>query len=102
MAEQKPEDLIGKKFGRYVIASLLGHGGMSAVYLAEDPMIGRKVALKVLLRSCDAEFMQRFYQEIRITARLKHPNIVALHDAGEQDGFPYMAIEYVEGRVLTN
>ncbi|MGD0091065.1 MAG: serine/threonine-protein kinase [Planctomycetota bacterium] len=101
MDEQKPEDLVGKKFGRYTITALLGKGGMSAVYLAEDSMIGRKVALKVLdAAHASDEFVQRFYQEVRLTARLKHPNIVALHDAGEQNGLHYMALEYVEGRAL--
>jgi len=103
MGEQNVGDLIGKKLGRYVLTKKLGQGGMGACYLAEDPLFGRKVALKVLPASLRQQYPgihQRFYQEVKLTALFKHPNIVALYDLGEQDGMIYVAIEYVEGRAL--
>jgi serine/threonine protein kinase len=98
----EPEVVIGAKFGRYVIKSMLGEGGMSAVYLAADPLAGREVALKVVPRRYVSEelYSRRFYQEARLTAQFRHPNITALYDVGEQDGLPYMATEYVEGTDL--
>jgi TolB-like protein/tetratricopeptide (TPR) repeat protein len=87
--------------GRYAIAHELGHGGMATVYLATDAKHDRQVAVKVLdpevARGVGSE---RFLQEIRIAARLAHPNILPLHDSGESDGFVYYVMPYVEGDSL--
>ncbi|MBI4612455.1 MAG: serine/threonine protein kinase [Planctomycetes bacterium] len=88
-------------FGRYRIAGELGQGGMGKVYLAEDPQLGRRVALKVVLAgTAGSEARQRFLREARATARLEHPHIVRIHDIGEEQGQPYFTMEYVEGKSL--
>jgi serine/threonine-protein kinase len=95
--DEQPQK-VPKEFGKYKVLSKLGQGGMSAVYLAEDSILGRKVALKVLPPSiADESFVKRFYYEARMTAKLNHPNIVTLHDVGEEKGVLYVAMEYVEG-----
>ena len=95
-----------KKIGRYIIDSLLGEGAMGSVFRAEDPFIKRTVAIKTVklerTRSKDdnKEFYERFIREAQISGRLNHPNIVSIFDVGEQDGMPYIAMEYVEGETL--
>ncbi len=76
---------------------MLGEGGQGRVYLARDPHLGRQVAIKVI--AIDSGF-EDLLDEARIVARLRHPNIVTLFDAGEQDGEPYLVFEYVEGVTL--
>ncbi|HEV8264884.1 MAG TPA: protein kinase, partial [Gemmatimonadales bacterium] len=87
--------------GRYRLERELGHGGMAVVFLAEDLKHGRKVALKVLrpelAQSLGAD---RFLREIRISARLNHPNILTLIDSGSAAGFMYYVLPYVEGESL--
>jgi tetratricopeptide (TPR) repeat protein len=88
----------GMVFGRYRIVHRIGSGGMGTVYTAFDPTLDRKVALKVLhekVASADTE--QRLMREAQAMARLNHPNVVTVHDAGMEDGRPYVAMEYVEG-----
>jgi len=88
----------GMEFGRYRIAHRIGSGGMGTVYAAFDPTLDRTVALKVLhdkVEDVDAE--QRLLREAQAMARLNHPNVVAVHDAGMKDGRPYVAMEFVEG-----
>jgi serine/threonine protein kinase len=88
----------GMEFGRYKIVHRIGSGGMGTVYLAFDPTLDRKVALKVLhekVASVDTE--QRLLREAQAMARLNHPNVVTVHDAGMEEGRPYVAMEYVEG-----
>jgi tetratricopeptide (TPR) repeat protein/tRNA A-37 threonylcarbamoyl transferase component Bud32 len=86
---------------RYAIDGVLGRGGMATVYLAEDLKHGRKVAIKVLRADLAAMLgAERFLQEIRLTANLQHPNIVALYDSGEADGLLYYVMPYVEGESL--
>src|ERR1700759_3847867 len=70
----------------------LGRGAMSAVWLAEDEELGRRVAVKMLAPSADR---QRFEREARAAAALSHPNICGLYDYGEADGRPYMVLEYL-------
>jgi len=84
--------------GRYEIMSELGRGGMATVYLARQIDLERLVALKELaaLRLPDASFAQRFLREARVAGSLSHPNIVTVHDFLQQDGTPYIAMEYVE------
>ena len=84
--------------GRYAIERELGEGGMATVYLAEDLKHQRKVALKVLKPELAAVIgAERFLAEIRTTANLQHPHILPLHDSGEEDGFLYYVMPYVEG-----
>ena len=90
------------KLGKYVIKSELGRGAMGVVYLAEDPRLGRKVALKTMSPSVagDPELLQRFYREAQSAGQLSHPNIVIIHDIDEADGTPFIAMEFLEGETL--
>jgi eukaryotic-like serine/threonine-protein kinase len=88
--------------GRYKLAAKLGSGGMSTVYLARDTTLDRDVAVKVMHRemSEQPDQLERFRQEARAVAKLSHPNVVAVIDAGEDGGYPYIVFEYVEGETL--
>jgi eukaryotic-like serine/threonine-protein kinase len=88
--------------GRYRLESKLGSGGMSTVYLAVDEVLDRPVAIKLLHReiSEEADQLERFRREARAAARLSHPNLVGVIDAGEDDGRPYIVFEYIKGRTL--
>lgn len=90
------------RIGKYEITGILGRGGMGLVYRAFDKTLGREVAIKTLTEGFagDAEMLQRFYREAAKTGMLKHPNIVTVYDLGEQDGFPYIVMEYVAGDTL--
>ena len=94
---QKPE-----KIGKYDVLDVLGRGGMGVVYRARDSRLGRIVAIKMLTEgfSGNAEMLQRFYREASQTGALRHNNIVIVYDAGDQDGEPYIVMEYVEGEPL--
>lgn len=85
---------------RYRIVRRLGAGGGGTVYLAIDLNVKRQVALKTLHRTVEGDFLERFRREGQLMARLRHPNVVQVFDAGEQDGCPYLAMEYVEGESL--
>ncbi len=87
--------------GQYEIIRKLGEGGMGVVYLARDSRLGRRVAIKVL-RTQDRELTRRFIVEARTTARCTHENIVIIHDAGEHQGSPFMVLEYLEGKTLSD
>jgi eukaryotic-like serine/threonine-protein kinase len=87
----------GDKLGRFVIGSVLGAGGMGVVYAARDPALERKVAVKVLR---DAAAGARLVREGQALAQLAHPNVVAVHDIGEDAGRPYIAMELVDGATL--
>ena len=88
--------------GRYRVLRKLGAGGMADVYLAEDATLGRRVAVKVLLKryAGDAQFVERFRREAQAAARINHPNIVNIYDWGPVDGTYYIVMEYVEGETL--
>jgi eukaryotic-like serine/threonine-protein kinase len=88
--------------GRYRLEAKLGSGGMSTVYLGRDQTLDREVAVKVMHRemSEQADQLERFRQEARAVAKLSHPNVVAVIDAGEDGGYPYIVFEYVEGETL--
>lgn len=90
-------------FGRYRIIRPLGQGAMGVVYLAEDPELGRQVALKIpkFRDENDPESRQRFHREARAAATLNHPNICQVHDIGEQDGTPFITMAYVQGQSLS-
>lgn len=92
-----------RQAGRYVIGPCLGRGGMASVFRAHDPGIGRDVAIKFLHASlcADADCRSRFLREARAAGALSHPNIVTVHDVGEIDGRPYMAMELLLGDPLT-
>jgi serine/threonine protein kinase len=83
----------------YTVLRLLGHGGMATVYLAQQKSLGREVALKVLTPALasDPVATERFLREARVSAKLHHPNIVAIFDVGVSEGVPYMAIAYEPG-----
>src|SRR6266540_4750030 len=83
--------------GRYRLAELLGRGGMSEVWRAEDLELGRNVAIKLLAPDADTA---RFEREARAVASLAHPNIMQLFDYGQSDGRPYMVLEYVPNGTL--
>lgn len=87
---------------RYKVLSRIGSGGMADVYLAEDGLLGRRVALKLLHQrfASDQEFVERFRREASSAAGLSHPNVVAVFDRGEWDGTYYIAMEYLPGRSL--
>jgi serine/threonine-protein kinase len=87
--------------GRYEIEQELGQGGMATVYLAQDVRHDRKVALKVLRPELAAVIgAERFLAEIKTTANLQHPNILALYDSGEADSFLFYVMPYIEGESL--
>ena len=97
-----------KTIGRYEILEEIGRGSMGVVYKANDPRIGRVVALKTIAFSFplgpgeEEEFLQRFYHEAQIAGRLNHPNIVTIYDVGEKgaEGDAYIAMEHVTGTNL--
>jgi eukaryotic-like serine/threonine-protein kinase len=88
--------------GRYKVISRVGSGGMADVYLAEDQLLGRQVAVKLLHHHFaeDQEFVERFKREASSAAGLSHQNIVGIFDRGEWEGTYYIAMEYVAGRSL--
>ncbi len=94
------------RIGRYKILSELGRGAMGIVYLAEDPKIGRQVAIKTLRladKADDSEIAglrERLMREAQSAGRLSHPGIVTVYDVGEDNGVAYIAMEFVEGRTL--
>jgi eukaryotic-like serine/threonine-protein kinase len=98
-------DRNGERVGAYVIVSQLGRGGMGAVYLGEraDGQFEKQVAIKILKRGTDTdEVLRRFAVERQILAKLDHPNITRLLDAGTtQDGLPYFVMDYVDGIPIT-
>lgn len=93
-----------RSIGRFVVDECLGRGAMGTVYRAQDPLIERTVAVKVL--SVDlaptehAQFRERFFREAKAAGRLNHSNIVTIYDIGESDGTPYIAMEYLPGLTL--
>jgi serine/threonine protein kinase len=88
--------------GHYRIIEQIGAGGMGEVYLAEDCELDRKVALKFLPRHLcqDADCRARFKREAQAAARLRHPNIITIHEVSEFEGRPYFAMEHIEGKTL--
>jgi serine/threonine protein kinase len=89
---------------RYRRVGLLGQGGMATVELAHDTELDRPVAIKRLAENLAAneEYKQRFLREARLAARLSHPNIVAVYNAGAENGVPYIVMEYVEGETVSD
>ena len=94
--------LVGDEFAGYRLRSVLGRGGMSVVYQAENPRLGNVIALKVLAPELadDDIFRARFLEESRIAAAMNHPNVIPIHDMGSSDGLLYLAMRAVSGTDL--
>jgi serine/threonine protein kinase len=95
--------VIGRSIGNYKIVRVLGEGGMGTVYLAEHPMIGKRVAVKMLRPDLGADpgLVSRFFQEAKAVNEIRHPNIVDISDFGHtQDGIVYFVMELMEGQSL--
>ncbi|HEY0170364.1 MAG TPA: protein kinase [Pyrinomonadaceae bacterium] len=94
--------LVGESVGRYRLTELLGSGGMGDVYLAHDPRLRRRVALKLLPSDFtgDPSRVRRFEQEARAASAIPHPNVAHIYEIGEAEGRHYIAMEYVPGRTL--
>ena len=91
------------KIGKYEVVDLVGKGGMGVVYKANDPHLGRAVAIKMMTTVDyvdNPELLQRFYREAQSTGNLHHRNIVTVYELGDQDGSPYLVMEYLEGESL--
>src|SRR6516164_8097096 len=94
--------MVGDEFAGYRLRSVLGRGGMSAVYQAENPRLGNVIALKILAPELadDDLFRTRFLEESRIAASMNHPNVIPIHDMGSSDGLLYIAMRCVTGTDL--
>lgn len=89
-------------FGRYKILEQIGQGGMGKVYKAYDPNLDRIVALKILMAKTSTEDVERFLREAKATAKLRHPNIVAIYDIGCENGQEFFTMDFIEGPCLHN
>src|SRR6516225_11991090 len=94
--------LVGDEFAGYRIRAVLGRGGMSVVYQAENVRLSNVIALKVLAPELaeDDVFRARFLEESRIAASLNHPNVIPIYDMGSSGGLLYIAMRYVSGTDL--
>src|SRR5919199_1812449 len=94
-----------RRIASYTLLEPIGHGGMAAVYRARQETLDRIVAVKVLSDNLAAsdEFMQRFVREARTAANMRHPNVITVHDFGQDErGVPYLVLEYVDGMTLAD
>ena len=93
----------GTLLGHYRILSQLGVGGMGEVYLADDTVLDRKVAVKLLPSdvASRSDRMRRFVQEAKVAAALNHPNIAHVYEIGEHDGRNFIAMEFIDGETLS-
>src|ERR671938_1884678 len=94
--------MIGNTISHYRILGQVGEGGMGVVYVAEDTVLGRRVAIKIPHAGRDEKhYRARFLREARAVSRLRHPNIAAVHDFGEtEEGQPFIVMELVSGQTL--
>ena len=95
-----PDLTPGSRVGRYEVVHLIGRGGMGAVYRARDDLLGRDVALKVILMGATDSRVDRFRREIVALASVRHENVVSVHDAGVDGTLPYVVLDLVEGQTL--
>ena len=112
MTDEQPEDRLpaqepvfeasGQRIGDYQLGPVIGGGGMGTVYLAKQISLHRLVALKVLRTelTSDPVYMARFFQEVRLMAKMEHPDLVRAYEAGMDKGQAYFAMEYVPGSDL--
>lgn len=102
ISKKKNEFTSGQRFGQYEIIKLIGAGGMGEVFLARDTKLKRNVALKLLPAefTSNKERLQRFEQEARSVSSLNHPNILTIHEIGEQEGASFIATEFIDGETL--
>src|SRR2546425_10147180 len=94
-----------RRIASYILLEPLGQGGMAVVYRARQESLDRTVAVKVLSENLAAstEFMERFRREARTAANLRHPNVITVHDFGEDErGVPYLVLEYIGGPTLAD
>ncbi|HYG75100.1 MAG TPA: protein kinase [Planctomycetota bacterium] len=99
------KDLLPQSFDGYNVIKSIARGGMGAVLLAEQVQLRRNVALKVMLpwaQAVDPEAQRRFTREARAMAKLRHPHIIEVYDVGEVNGMTYLAMEFIEGRTLSD
>jgi len=96
--------MIGQRIGNYEITEEIGRGGMAVVYRANDLNLDRTVAVKVLPEqfTFDEEFVERFLREARTAANLSHPNIVTIHNVGQEGNIRYFAMNYIDGQSLSS
>src|SRR5262245_7660184 len=85
---------------KYIVEETIGKGGMGTVYLARDEVLGRRVVIRVLHGLPDAAAKVRFLEEARAPSTLNHPNVVQIYDWGEENGRPYIVMEWVQGEDL--
>ena len=97
-------DSAPKTIGRYNVVRLLGAGGMGSVYLAEDPMLKRRLAIKVVHAAAgQQEVLIRFRREAEVSAKLNHPNVITIYDVGEDPAVgPFIAMEFIDGASLAD
>ncbi len=99
--EQSPVSMAGRVIGHCQIERLIGAGGMGEVYLARDLELGRTVAVKIALGS-DTDLQARLRSEAQHASQLNHPNICTIHEVGASDGYPFIVMEFVEGKRLAD
>lgn len=99
------DSIIGKIIGRYEVNGEIGRGGLAVVYRAKDTVLGRTVALKLLMdqnTEKNERFLRRFQREAKTLAQLSHPSIVKVLDYGDYEGQPYLVMEYISGGTLSS
>jgi serine/threonine protein kinase len=103
-SEEKHSILLGTTINQYKILSLLGEGGMGAVFLAQDTKLERKVAIKFLANklSKDSNRLNRFFQEAKAASALNHPNIITVYEIGDVENKPFIVSEFIDGKTLAD
>src|SRR5688500_3375342 len=95
--------MIGTQLGHYTIESRIGEGGMGEVYRARDTRLDRSVAIKILPTGAaeSSESLRRFIQEAKAASSLNHPNIVTIHEIGDDTSVPFIVMEHIDGAPLS-